>query len=93
MCHVWKEYKRHVANIWKKSYKEAKPDAKESTHIKRWREVSLCQGTSFRYTGSKFSTYREKAEDINMPRKASIQQKIRIGEAKSPSNKCDRKKC
>lgn len=52
-------------------------------YIKRQREVSLCQGTSFRYTGSKSTAHREKDESINMPKKASIQQRIRVGEAKS----------
>ena len=70
-------------------------------YIKRQREVSLCQGTSFRYTGSKSTAYREKNESINMPRKASIQQRIRMGEVKScdlqsgesPLYKRDREKC
>ena len=52
-------------------------------YIKRQGEVSLRQGTCFRYTRSKFTAYREKDGSINMPRKASIQQRIRMGEAKS----------
>lgn len=77
-------------HLEKELYKEAKPDTKKSINIKRWREGSLCQGASFRCTGSKFSTYREKAEDINMPRKATSHQRIRTGQEKSPSNKNDR---